>query len=466
MSTFGDLQNGLLQRCRQTGVNWGGTPTNTSTSLLPPYRVKMELNQAYNRVLALVKDFQVATTEVRFTPVANTYRFSLNPVPAYIDSIPSVRQTSVTATGTTVTFDRAPKNGNKVVVVVCSAGAVSAYTVTDSNGTSLSQQAYKADSSTVNSLALYDYTVSSSPDAIYTVSAAATQFIFAYELEAVGSIVVSTTSGTTTTNTITQSGVSQYSIQIAGVIAAGDSTSAAATLSNGSSTVDITTGYQYLSHAAASSTASSTATIYGYGTFAGFFAYYPPSSSSQVTYNPAAMQVYEYKYTQSGGQVRYIPFVSDQRYRQYTAGYNQVNASFSAFPDVLRQSFGQRVVDAFPGYSPAAGDTITLTICPDPLATSAIYSNTQVTCAAGNIMYNISDVPILPAQYHQFILEGAIMVVARDLDKDAVFKDAKAVWDAFTQECEDFGSSVAEGDAQQVVVDTWGGAVSSDFFVN
>ena len=263
MSTFGDLQNGLLQRCRQSGANWGGTPTNTGTSLLNPYRVQLELNQAYNRVLAVVKDFPIATVEVSFPTVANTTRISINPCPN-------------TALGAA---------------------------------------------------------------------------------------------------------------------------------------------------------------------------------------NPSLLQVYEYKYTQAAGQIRYIPFVSDTKYRQYTAGYNQVLSSFSAFPDVLRQTFGLRVIDAFPGYG-TSGDTITITGCPDPIATG-----TTLPCANGGLMVAVGDVPILPAEFHPVILAGAVMAVAPDLDKEQIFNDAQKVWDAFVQEMEDFGSTVAEGDAQQIVIDTWSSYISPELSV-
>lgn len=263
MATCGDLQNGLLQRCRQSGVNWGGTPTNTATSLLPPYRVLYELNQSYSRVLALVKDFPIATIEVSFPTVANTSRVSINPCPN-------------TALGAA---------------------------------------------------------------------------------------------------------------------------------------------------------------------------------------NPSLMQIYEYKYTQAAGQIRYIPFASDSKYRQYTAGYNQVNSSFSAFPDILRQTFGLRVIDAFPGYG-TSGDTITLTGCPDPIATG-----TTLSCANGGLMVAISDVPILPAEFHPVILAGAILQVAPDLDKVKVGEDAQKSWDAFVQAMEDFGSTTAEGDAQQSVIDTWSAFISPELSV-
>ena len=237
------------------------------------------------------------------------------------------------------------------------------------------------------------------------------------------------------------------------------------TLSNGSQTSDSSTstsGLLSVAHATAASTASSTAKVAGSGALAGFYAYYP--SAEQTIYNPCAMQIYEYKYTQVNGQTRYIPFASDSRYRQYTAGYNQVNSSFSAFPDILRQTFGLRVIDAFPGYA-TAGDTITLTGCPDPIATSAYYSAAQVSCAQGNIMSAISDVPMLPAEFHPVILAGAILQVAPDLDKVKVGEDAQKSWDAFVQAMEDFGSTTAEGDAQQSVIDTWSASISPELSV-
>ena len=125
MATCGDLQNGLLQRCRQTGVNWGGTPTNTASSLLPPYRVLYELNQAYSRVLALVKDFPIATLEVELSHVAKTRAGSRS---ARYDQHRSMSahdlRKSVLQLGLNYSLPNPPNPGDTVAIVVASSGSL------------------------------------------------------------------------------------------------------------------------------------------------------------------------------------------------------------------------------------------------------------------------------------------------------------------------------------------------------
>jgi len=467
VSTFGDLQNGLLQRCRQTGVNWGGTPTNTATSLLPPYRVQFELNQAYNRALAICKDFQIATLEVSFLTTLNTRRFSLNPIPTSTSAQGTFKEIGNSQTGTNYSLPSPPKQGDTVVIIIASAGSLAAVTVTDSAGTALTQEVLEADPSTTNSIALYDYVVGAGPTTgNFVISGSVNGFAVGYKLGSVGTGTFGKANGTSSSSTITEAGVAIGALQIAGLISQ-TAGSPSVTLSNGSQTYNIQTSLAAVASATAGATASSTAVIAGAGLYAGFYAYYP--AQTEVIYNPCAMQIYEYKYTQNGtgqnpGQTRYITFGSDAKYRAYTAGYNQVNSSFSAFPDILRQSFGQRLIDAFPGYA-TTGDTITLTICPDPYATSQLFTNAQIPCSRGNIMSAISDVPLLPAQYHPVILAGAILQIAPDLDKVKVSDDAQKIWDAFVQEMDDFGSSLAEGDAQQQVIDTWSAFISPELSV-
>lgn len=469
MACFGDLQNGLLQRCRQTGVNWGGTPTNTASSLLPPYRVAYEINQSYGRVLGAVKDFQIATLEVSFLTTANTRRFSLYPIPTSTSAVGTFKQIGNLQTGTNYSLPEPPKPGDTVVIVIASSGSLAAATVTDSLGTALTQRVVQADPTTTNSIALYDYVAPAGTTGNYVISANVNGFSIGYRLGSVTTGTFTSGNGTNTTVTLTEAGVTNGALQISALISA-TAGSPSVTFSNGSETIDSstsTTGLLVAAHATATATASSTAKVAGSGVLAGIYAYYP--AATEVIYNPCAMQIYEYKYTQNGsstqqGQTRYITFGSDTRYRQYTAGYNQVNSSYSAFPDILRQSFGQRLIDGFPGYA-TTGDTITMTICPDPIGTSQFYTNAQVSCAQGNIMSAITDVPLLPTQYHPVILAGAIIQVAPDLDKVQVGKDAQAIWDAFIQEMDDFGSSVAEGDAQQSVIDTWSAFISPELSV-
>lgn len=261
---FSDLQNSVLQRLHQAGANWGGSASNTSSNLIPPYWVKLELNLAYGRFLALVKDFPavVQPLKVQFPSMSQQKQWPINPLPS---------------SGTGV----APSLGN-----------------------------------------------------------------------------------------------------------------------------------------------------------------------------PAALQIYEATYTISTGQERYIPFVSTNTFRRYTAGYTQRQASFSAFPNVLCQQFGRGFIQLFPGTG-TNGDTVTVTFCPDPNATATAWPGNQIPCAQGGQMVNDSDVPLIVPEYHPALIEGAVWSMARALNKPQIAADAKALWDQLVQEAIDFGSTVAEGDAEQQVIDTW-----------
>lgn len=268
---FNELQNAVLQALRQKGVNWSGTPSNTSTDLVPPALVQGALNRAYNRFLALVKDYPIATLRIPILSQANAPSIPLNPLPSY-----------------------------------------------------------------------------------------------------------------------------------------------------------------------------------------------------GRTLNPAVMQVYEMTYQPSQGsgaslgQERYIPFVSTKKFRDYTAGYQARLGYFAQWPDYVTQRFGQRIIDMAPGTS-NSNDTIWLTVCPDPMATQrASYGGaaTPPACAQGGLISLGTDVPLLPDEYHSALVEGAVMEIARYLDKQEIFQNAQGMWNSYIQEALDFGSTVAEGDAEQQVGDYYGGEMS------
>lgn len=179
-----------------------------------------------------------------------------------------------------------------------------------------------------------------------------------------------------------------------------------------------------------------------------------PSMATGVSLpNPAALQIYEFSYTQSGGQERYIPFVSTATFRRFTAGYTQRLGSYSAFPDVLCQAFGRSFIEMFPGFA-TKGDTVNLTICPDPQGTEQAFPG-KLSAANGGIMILDTDRPLIPDEFMQAIVEGAVAVMARSLDKPEIAQEAKAHWDQLVQEAIDYGSTAAEGDAEQQVIDTW-----------
>lgn len=443
-----DLKNDILQRMRQAGVNWGGTAANTAANLVTPYQLQLEINKAYNRGLALIKDFPIATLEVSFLTTANTSRFSLNPCPTSDSAVGSFNQVGSVQTGTNYSLPSPPKVGDTVAILFSSATSA-VPVITDSNGVALTQRETQADPINNSSITVFDYVVTTQTTGNFASTLIATNFMIGYELASVGAGVFSKASGTSATLTMTQT-LAVGALQIGALIA--QTSTPALALSNGTSTADASTATYAIGHAVATAAGASTATASGVGALAAIYVTYPPAE--ETIYNPCAMQIYEFKYTQAGGQVRYIPFVSDTRYRQITAGYNQIQGSYAAYPNVLRQSFGQRVIDAWPGYG-TGGDKITLTICPDPMSTANFYSNTQVTAAQGNVLSADGDIPLFPEQFHQIIAEGATMSLARMFDKQKIYDNAKGAWGDFAQEMLDFGSSVAEGDAEQRVQDPW-----------
>jgi hypothetical protein len=76
------MQNILLARLRQQGVNYGSAPTNTATSYTPPTEVQILLNQKYNEIISRTCDYPLATIDIDFLTTANVNNYSLNPLPA------------------------------------------------------------------------------------------------------------------------------------------------------------------------------------------------------------------------------------------------------------------------------------------------------------------------------------------------------------------------------------------------
>jgi hypothetical protein len=92
--TFADLQNFVLSRLRQRGVNFGAPPTNVATDFNPPYEVALALNNAYNEFLRATLDYRIATIDVDFLTTTGKISYSLNPLPnAYGGAIrPAIMQ--------------------------------------------------------------------------------------------------------------------------------------------------------------------------------------------------------------------------------------------------------------------------------------------------------------------------------------------------------------------------------------
>jgi hypothetical protein len=79
--TFGDLQNLVLWRLRQRGVNFGGAPSNGASDYNPPYIVGVLLNEGYAEFLSRTQDYPIAALRVIFPSTANAQSYSLSPIP-------------------------------------------------------------------------------------------------------------------------------------------------------------------------------------------------------------------------------------------------------------------------------------------------------------------------------------------------------------------------------------------------
>lgn len=181
--------------------------------------------------------------------------------------------------------------------------------------------------------------------------------------------------------------------------------------------------------------------------------------------NPAALQVYECKYTQASpgtpGIDRYIPFVSTDKFRRITGGYQQRFGAQNTYPIVLCQAFGRKQIEVYPATA-TGGQTITLTICPDPQATGRLLPS--IAASAGGQLVNDTDVPLLLDEFHKVITEGAVESMARALNKLETANEALDRWNTLINEMTEYGAAQAEGDAEQQVQDTWVTMLDGDLY--
>jgi hypothetical protein len=167
------------------------------------------------------------------------------------------------------------------------------------------------------------------------------------------------------------------------------------------------------------------------------------------TVNPSALRVYEFTYTQAAAQERYIPIVGTARFRRWAGGYTRRLGNYAAFPQVTSQQFGKRQIDMVPGIG-VNGDTINLTVCPDPQSSPA-----NCPASNGGILANNTDVPLVPPQFHNALVEYALAEVCDANGKSAQRDVARKRFDLYVEQALEFGASYGEGDSEQSVVDVW-----------
>lgn len=189
-------------------------------------------------------------------------------VPA--SAAPALVQSKDCAGGSgTCSFTSTPANGNVVAAVLTSGGAgLPSVTVKDSNSVFLTQRTISSTcAGNGHCAAVYDYVVSGSPSATYTISDTNEYSIDFYEISGTNGVGASasyaqngtTNSGATLTATLGV-GVSANDIQLCGGLV-GSATTQTITFSNGTTTTDRADSNVAIGHATASLTLSSTCTM-------------------------------------------------------------------------------------------------------------------------------------------------------------------------------------------------------------
>jgi len=200
----------------------------------------------------------------------------------------------------------------------------------------------------------------------------------------------------------------------------------------------------------------------------------PPTNQASpllVQGNPFALCVYECTYSQQTSAFgvwsneRYIPIQGTPRFRAQAGAYQRRYANYGTYPESVAQLFGRQQLDVLPGTA-VAGDLFQVTICPDPLATYYYYVGSVMpagatagtmapTAAQGGALVMAKDVPLFPSQFHMAIVEKMVEFAADAADKTTTRDFAAARYKDYVERAREFGSAYGEGDAEQVVTDTW-----------
>jgi hypothetical protein len=75
-----DMQNNIIARLRQFGVNWGANPTNTAANFFTPYECILFINQGYCDFLSKTMSNPIADLKIFTNSITNSYNIPLNPI--------------------------------------------------------------------------------------------------------------------------------------------------------------------------------------------------------------------------------------------------------------------------------------------------------------------------------------------------------------------------------------------------
>lgn len=179
-----------------------------------------------------------------------------------------------------------------------------------------------------------------------------------------------------------------------------------------------------------------------------------PLFTDGITPNPAALRVLEATYTQQAGlsnagyEYRF-PVIDTKSFRALAGDYTRRLTWFGPRVEYGCQLYGRPQLDIIPGCA-ISGDTISLTIVPDPANSPA-----GVPASAGGALANPTDVPLFPQQFHMALVDYCVMNLGQNVDQPNDVAAAQRRWDAYVQAALLFGSTYGDGFTEMNTMDTY-----------
>jgi hypothetical protein len=179
-----------------------------------------------------------------------------------------------------------------------------------------------------------------------------------------------------------------------------------------------------------------------------------PVSTDGITPNPAALRVLEGTYTQQAGlsnagyEYRF-PVVDEKTFRALAGDYTRRLTWFGPRVEYGSQLYGRPQLDIIPGCA-ISGDTINLTVVPDPQ-----NAPNGLSAAMGGPLTNAADVPLFPAQFHMALVEYVVMNLGQNVDQPTDVAAAQKRWEQYVLDAQLFGSTYGDGYTSMNTLDTW-----------
>jgi hypothetical protein len=173
-----------------------------------------------------------------------------------------------------------------------------------------------------------------------------------------------------------------------------------------------------------------------------------PNTPANVA-NPAPLRVLEVTYTTATGMEYGVELVDTKRFASLSGNYSRRLSWFGPRVQYAARLYRRPQLEVLPGTA-TAGDTMSVTFVPDP-ANSA-----GVACALGGPMSQAGDVPLIPAEFHQALVEYVVINAGSTLDKAVGVARAQEKWDSYVLKA--LGEGATEDGGQPMSVgDRWAG---------